>query len=92
MGSGSVPQLKGARRFSYEELEKYTNNFSEANGIGSGGYGKVNFHCLSSESNHYLHTTLFLRKGKKIKNLFFKELFLVKTNLQPSHNILDYFK
>jgi hypothetical protein len=56
MGSGGVPQLKGARRFSYEELKKYTNNFSEGNGIGSGGYGKVDFHCLSSESNHYLHT------------------------------------
>ncbi|XVF75114.1 hypothetical protein PTKIN_Ptkin13bG0161900 [Pterospermum kingtungense] len=40
-GSGSIPQLKGARCFSYEELKKYTNNFSEANDIGSGGYGKV---------------------------------------------------
>ncbi|GKV31581.1 hypothetical protein SLEP1_g40259 [Rubroshorea leprosula] len=39
--SGSIPQLKGARCFSFEELKKYTNNFSEANGIGSGGYGKV---------------------------------------------------
>jgi hypothetical protein len=76
MGSGSVPQLKGARRFSYEELEKYTNNFSEANGIGSGGYGKANFHCLSSESNHYLHTTLVLRKGKKkLKICFSKNFF-----------------
>ncbi|KAK6284695.1 hypothetical protein POUND7_003647 [Theobroma cacao] len=39
---GSIPQLKGARCFSFEELKKYTNNFSEANDIGSGGYGKVN--------------------------------------------------
>ncbi|KAG8639641.1 hypothetical protein MANES_14G162000v8 [Manihot esculenta] len=39
-GAG-VPQLKGARLFSFEELRKYTNNFSEANDIGSGGYGKV---------------------------------------------------
>ncbi|XP_022723275.1 probable leucine-rich repeat receptor-like protein kinase At5g49770 [Durio zibethinus] len=39
--SGSIPQLKGARSFSFEELKKYTNNFSEANDIGSGGYGKV---------------------------------------------------
>ncbi|KAK6945680.1 Serine-threonine/tyrosine-protein kinase, catalytic domain [Dillenia turbinata] len=40
-GSGSVPELKGARWFSFEELKKCTNNFSEANEIGSGGYGKV---------------------------------------------------
>ncbi|KAJ1402116.1 Serine/threonine-protein kinase, active site [Sesbania bispinosa] len=39
--SGTAPQLKGARWFSFEELKKYTNNFSEANTIGSGGYGKV---------------------------------------------------
>ncbi|GAV77368.1 Pkinase domain-containing protein/LRR_1 domain-containing protein [Cephalotus follicularis] len=40
-GSGSIPQLKGARNFSFEELKKCTQNFSEANEIGSGGYGKV---------------------------------------------------
>lgn len=39
--SGSVPQLKGARWFSFDELKKSTNNFSEVNAIGSGGYGKV---------------------------------------------------
>ncbi|GLU06079.1 hypothetical protein SLE2022_231420 [Rubroshorea leprosula] len=39
--SGSIPQLKGARCFSFEELKKYTNNFLETNDIGSGGYGKV---------------------------------------------------
>lgn len=39
-GSGA-PQLKGARWFSYDELKKSTSNFSEANQIGSGGYGKV---------------------------------------------------
>ncbi|XP_059440378.1 leucine-rich repeat receptor protein kinase HPCA1-like [Corylus avellana] len=43
MGSGSVPQLEGARRFSFEELKKYTKTFLEANGIGSGGYGEVDF-------------------------------------------------
>ncbi|KAK7387638.1 hypothetical protein VNO78_22425 [Psophocarpus tetragonolobus] len=39
--SSSIPQLKGARRFSFEEVKKYTNNFSQDNDIGSGGYGKV---------------------------------------------------
>ncbi|KAK7306601.1 hypothetical protein VNO77_44550 [Canavalia gladiata] len=39
--SGTAPQLKGARWFSFDELRKYTNNFAEANTIGSGGYGKV---------------------------------------------------
>ncbi|XAR49197.1 Non-specific serine/threonine protein kinase [Bertholletia excelsa] len=39
--SGDIPQLKGARCFSFEEMKKYTNNFSEANAVGSGGYGKV---------------------------------------------------
>ncbi|XP_050235852.1 leucine-rich repeat receptor protein kinase HPCA1 isoform X2 [Mercurialis annua] len=37
----AVPQLKGARCFSFEELKKYSNNFSDANDVGSGGYGKV---------------------------------------------------
>lgn len=39
--SGGVPQLKGARSFSFEEIKKCTNNFSTNNDIGSGGYGKV---------------------------------------------------
>ncbi|XP_021815793.1 probable leucine-rich repeat receptor-like protein kinase At5g49770 [Prunus avium] len=39
--SASAPRLKGARLFSFEELQKYTNGFSEANDVGAGGYGKV---------------------------------------------------
>ncbi|KAJ3682943.1 hypothetical protein LUZ60_013170 [Juncus effusus] len=39
--SGGAPQLKGARFFSYNELKKCTNNFSENYEVGSGGYGKV---------------------------------------------------
>ncbi|KAF7126988.1 hypothetical protein RHSIM_Rhsim11G0114000 [Rhododendron simsii] len=38
---GGVPLLQGTKCFSYDELKKYTNNFAEANRIGSGGYGKV---------------------------------------------------
>ncbi|KZV43706.1 putative leucine-rich repeat receptor-like protein kinase-like [Dorcoceras hygrometricum] len=39
--SGAVPQLQGAKWFSFEDLRKCTNNFSDANCIGTGGYGKV---------------------------------------------------
>ncbi|KAL9249007.1 Leucine-rich repeat receptor protein kinase HPCA1-like protein [Drosera capensis] len=39
--NSDIPQLKGARWFSFEEIKKCTNNFSEANNVGSGGYGKV---------------------------------------------------
>ncbi|CAK9188647.1 unnamed protein product [Ilex paraguariensis] len=47
--SGSVPQLKGARWFSFEELRKCTNNFAEVNAIGSGGYGKVYRGTIASD-------------------------------------------
>ncbi|KAG8364015.1 hypothetical protein BUALT_Bualt19G0082300 [Buddleja alternifolia] len=39
--SGGIPQLKEARSFSFEELKRCTNNFSETNHVGTGGYGKV---------------------------------------------------
>lgn len=42
--SGAVPQLKGAKAFSFEELNRYTNNFAESNNIGTGGYGTVSVH------------------------------------------------
>ncbi|KAK1436662.1 hypothetical protein QVD17_02444 [Tagetes erecta] len=40
-GTGGVPQLKGARSFTFEELSKYTGKFSETSEIGAGGYGNV---------------------------------------------------
>lgn len=40
-GESGAPKLKGARWFSFQELKMASNNFSEANVIGSGGYGKV---------------------------------------------------
>ncbi|GMP63464.1 hypothetical protein CsSME_00025147 [Camellia sinensis var. sinensis] len=46
---GGAPQLKGARCFSFEDLKKYTNNFSDANCIGAGGYGKVYRGTLPTE-------------------------------------------
>ncbi|XP_075492808.1 leucine-rich repeat receptor protein kinase HPCA1-like [Primulina tabacum] len=39
--SGAVPQLQGAKWFSFEDLRKCTDNFSDSNCIGTGGYGKV---------------------------------------------------
>ncbi|KAL6842611.1 hypothetical protein ACP4OV_027455 [Aristida adscensionis] len=39
--SDSVPHPRGARMFTFDELKKITNNFSEVNDIGNGGYGKV---------------------------------------------------
>ncbi|KAL5097602.1 hypothetical protein RYX36_001929 [Vicia faba] len=39
--NSSIPQLKGARRFSFEEIQNCTKKFSQINYIGSGGYGKV---------------------------------------------------
>ncbi|KAF3561064.1 hypothetical protein DY000_02015549 [Brassica cretica] len=36
-----APQLMGAKSFTFEELKKCTDNFSEANDVGGGGYGKV---------------------------------------------------
>ncbi|XP_059453327.1 leucine-rich repeat receptor protein kinase HPCA1-like [Corylus avellana] len=39
--TGGAPQLNGARWFSYDELKKCTNNFSDSNEIGYGGYGQV---------------------------------------------------
>lgn len=46
--AGGAPQLKGSRWFSFDELKRSTNNFSEANEIGSGGYGKVYKGLLSN--------------------------------------------
>ncbi|XP_062204799.1 leucine-rich repeat receptor protein kinase HPCA1-like [Phragmites australis] len=39
--ASTIPQLRGARTFTFDELKRITNNFSEANDIGNGGYGKV---------------------------------------------------
>ncbi|KAH9609565.1 hypothetical protein KSS87_010975 [Heliosperma pusillum] len=38
---GKVPQLKGARWFSFEDVKQYTDSFSAGSEIGVGGYGMV---------------------------------------------------
>ncbi|XP_074294396.1 leucine-rich repeat receptor protein kinase HPCA1-like isoform X2 [Silene latifolia] len=39
--TSSSLQVTGSRLFSFEDVKKITNNFSQANQIGSGAYGKV---------------------------------------------------
>lgn len=38
---GNVPQLKGAKWFSFEDVQQCTRFFSHESQIGVGGYGKV---------------------------------------------------
>ena len=53
------PQLMGAKAFTFEELKKCTENFSEANDVGGGGYGKV---CvIAMESIQMIHTWPLLK-------------------------------
>ncbi|KAL8264986.1 hypothetical protein R6Q59_023116 [Mikania micrantha] len=66
---GDVPQLKGARFFTFEELHKYTNNFSEFNNIGKGGYGMV---YKGSLPNGKLVAIKRARKGSSQGGLEFK--------------------
>lgn len=61
----SLPQLKGARLFSFKELKECTNSFSEANDIGSGGYGKVSLLFLNQDSAiSHVPTTKLLQAYK----------------------------
>ncbi|KAL8222865.1 hypothetical protein R6Q57_020264 [Mikania cordata] len=66
---GGVPQLKGARFFTFEELQEYTNNFSEFNNIGKGGYGMV---YKGSLPNGQLVAIKRARKGSSQGGLEFK--------------------
>ncbi|KAJ8499334.1 hypothetical protein OPV22_009886 [Ensete ventricosum] len=71
---GSAPQLKGTRWFPFDEIKKCTNNFSDANEIGSGGYGKVYRGILSREQmlvyeyipNGTLRENLIGRGGRQL--------------------------
>ena len=43
---GAAPKIQGAKFFSFSEIRKATDNFSDANEIGVGGYGKVLKFCI----------------------------------------------
>ncbi|KAD4179678.1 hypothetical protein E3N88_28269 [Mikania micrantha] len=66
---GGVLQLKGARLFTFEELQKYTNNFSEFNNIGKGGCGMV---YKGSLPNGQLIAIKRAKKGSSQGELEFK--------------------
>ncbi|KAF2310020.1 hypothetical protein GH714_006271 [Hevea brasiliensis] len=63
--SGSGPQITGLRCFSFEEIKKSTNNFSDANIIGTGGYGKgsVEFKTEIEFLSKIYHKNLFSLLG-----------------------------
>lgn len=63
-GSGGVPQLKGAKAFSFEELSKCTNNFSETNTIGTGGYGMVSM--FDTHVCMCVYTYINIKKKKRL--------------------------
>ncbi|KAJ4751367.1 Leucine-rich repeat protein kinase family protein [Rhynchospora pubera] len=81
--SGSIPQLKGARMFTFEEIKTCTNSFTEMNEIGGGGYGKVYRGTLgngqlvavkraqegSSQGSHEFRTEIELLSRVHHKNL-----------------------
>ncbi|KAK1430079.1 hypothetical protein QVD17_12579 [Tagetes erecta] len=67
--SDIVPQLKGARSFTFKELQNYTNNFSEMNNIGKGGYGMV---YKGSLPNGQLIAVKRAQKGSSQGGLEFK--------------------
>ncbi|KAI4296122.1 hypothetical protein L6164_036107 [Bauhinia variegata] len=46
--NSGIPQLKATKKFSFQELQKCTKNFSRENDIGTGGYGKVYLGTLPS--------------------------------------------
>ena len=50
----AIPQLKGARPFSLEEISKCTNDFSQSNEIGKGGYGKVQISSILVHAATYM--------------------------------------
>ncbi|KAK1568079.1 hypothetical protein Q3G72_020289 [Acer saccharum] len=49
--NGSIPEVKGTRSFSFEELSKYSNKFSDD--IGSGGYGKFSVIAATTDPREF---------------------------------------
>lgn len=93
--SGAAPQLKGARWFSFDEMRKYTNNFAEANTIGSGGYGQVFINDITYLRFYSILCLLLYRKSfidivyaRNINHKYFSKLFafcLLRNLISHSH-------
>ncbi|KAJ0100204.1 hypothetical protein Patl1_21597 [Pistacia atlantica] len=67
--NGGIPDLKEARRFSFQELSECTNNFSEANIIGSGGFEKfvdVAMRCVEESGDARPTMNEVVKKIEKI--------------------------
>lgn len=60
----AAPMIAGTRFFSFSEVKKMTNNFSDDNEIGVGGYGKVCLHnaCIHELSVHVVQIKFLHRE------------------------------
>ncbi|XP_028776736.1 probable L-type lectin-domain containing receptor kinase S.5 [Neltuma alba] len=75
---GTLKSLPGTpREYSFKELKKATNNFSEKNKLGEGGYGMVYRGILQKENNLEVAVKKFCRDKMKCKDDFLAELTII---------------
>ncbi|XP_054809950.1 probable L-type lectin-domain containing receptor kinase S.5 [Prosopis cineraria] len=75
---GTLKSLPGTpREYSFKELKKATNNFSEKNKLGEGGFGMVYRGILQKENNMEVAVKKFCRDKMKCKDDFLAELTII---------------
>ncbi|KAI9083885.1 hypothetical protein K1719_034143 [Acacia pycnantha] len=75
---GTLKSLPGTpREYSFKELKKATNNFSEKNKLGEGGYGIVYRGILQKENNLEVAVKKFCRDAMKGQDDFLAELSII---------------
>ncbi|KAI9091092.1 hypothetical protein K1719_028362 [Acacia pycnantha] len=75
---GTLKSLPGTpREYSFKELKKATNNFSEKNKLGEGGYGIVYKGILQKENNLEVAVKKFCRDAMKGQDDFLAELSII---------------